>query len=190
MATFFRWYNGRLAARPYLTQGVTTAVLFATGDITAQQLVEKRGAKGHDVSRTGRMALYGGCVFGPVATTWLGFLARRVTFRNARVETAARVAADQLLFAPVMIGVFLGSMATMEGKSPQKRLETTWWPALKANWVLWPAVQFVNFTFLPLQYRLLFANVISIGWNSYLSWVNSKGGTKSKDHELVAAPAT
>lgn len=129
-------------------------------------------------------------VFGPVATTWLGFLARRVTFRNARVETAARVAADQLLFAPVMIGVFLGSMATMEGKSPSKRLETTWWPALKANWVLWPAVQFVNFTFLPLQYRLLFANVISIGWNSYLSWVNSKGGNKSKDHELVAAPAT
>ncbi|UKZ48972.1 Protein required for ethanol metabolism [Trichoderma virens] len=166
MASFFRWYNGRLAARPYLTQGVTTAVLFATGDITAQQLVEKRGAKGHDVSRTGRMALYGGCVFGPVATTWLGFLARRVTFRNARVETAARVAADQLLFAPVMIGVFLGSMATMEGKSP---------PEAPGNYLV---------------YRLLFANVISIGWNSYLSWVNSKGGNKSKDHELVAAPAT
>ncbi|TFA98299.1 Protein SYM1 [Trichoderma ghanense] len=188
MASFFRWYNGRLAARPFLTQGVTTAVLFATGDITAQQLVEKRGIKGHDTSRTSRMALYGGCVFGPVATTWLGFLARRVRLRNARVETLARVAADQLLFAPVMIGVFLSSMATMEGKSAKERLDQTWWPALKANWVLWPAVQFVNFTFLPLQYRLLFANVISIGWNSYLSWVNSKGG--SEDHELIAAPAT
>jgi protein Mpv17 len=127
-------------------------------------------------------------VFGPVATTWLGFLARRVTFRNARVETLARVAADQTLFAPVMIGVFLGSMATMEGKSPKERLDTTWWPALKANWMLWPFVQFINFTFLPLQYRLLFANVISIGWNSYLSWVNSQG--QNKGHELVAVPAT
>lgn len=58
-----RRYNGRLAARPLLTQGVTTAVLFATGDLTAQQLVEKKGLKNHDVSRTSRMALYGGCEF-------------------------------------------------------------------------------------------------------------------------------
>lgn len=56
-------YNGRLAARPLLTQGVTTAVLFATGDLTAQQLVEKKGLKNHDVARTSRMALYGGCKF-------------------------------------------------------------------------------------------------------------------------------
>jgi protein Mpv17 len=36
-------------------------VLFATGDITAQQLVEKKGVEKHDLVRTGRMALYGGC---------------------------------------------------------------------------------------------------------------------------------
>lgn len=57
--TFLR-YNGRLAARPLLTQSITTAVLFATGDITAQQLVEKKGLEKHDLTRTGRMALYGG----------------------------------------------------------------------------------------------------------------------------------
>lgn len=172
--SLFRWYNSKLAARPLLTQSVTTAVLFATGDITAQQLVEKRGVKGHDFSRTGRMVLYGGCVFGPVATKWFGFLARRVTLKNLRVEMLARVACDQALAAPVMIGAFLSSMATMEGASAQERLETKWWPALKANWMVWPFVQIVNFTFLPLQHRVLFANVISIGWNSYLSWVNSQ----------------
>lgn len=56
-------YNARLAARPLLTQSVTTAVLFATGDITAQQLVEKKGVEKHDLVRTGRMALYGGCEY-------------------------------------------------------------------------------------------------------------------------------
>jgi protein Mpv17 len=35
-------------------------VLFATGDVMAQQAVEKRGIKKHDLARTGRMALYGG----------------------------------------------------------------------------------------------------------------------------------
>jgi protein Mpv17 len=47
-----------LAKRPLLTQSVTTGLLFAAGDITAQQLVDKRGAE-HDLTRTGRMFLYG-----------------------------------------------------------------------------------------------------------------------------------
>lgn len=50
----------KLAARPVLTQSVTSAVLFATGDVLAQQLVEKKGVKDHEIARTGRMALYGG----------------------------------------------------------------------------------------------------------------------------------
>jgi protein Mpv17 len=113
-------------------------------------------------------------VFGPAATNWFGFLARRVKLPNRKAETLARVVVDQTVFAPVMIGVFLTSMATMEGASAQQRLEKTWWPALQTNWMIWPAVQVVNFGFLPLQYRVLFANVISIGWNCYLSWVNSQ----------------
>ena len=35
-------------------------VLFATGDVMAQQAVEKVGPKRHNFARTGRMALYGG----------------------------------------------------------------------------------------------------------------------------------
>ncbi|KAJ2981602.1 hypothetical protein NQ176_g1927 [Zarea fungicola] len=174
VVSLLRWYNARLAARPLLTQSITTAVLFATGDITAQQLVDKRGLEKHDFTRTGRMALYGGFVFGPAATTWFNFLARRVTFANKRVETAARVIIDQSLFAPVAIGAFLSSMATMEGASASERLQKMWWPTLCTNWMVWPFVQTINFTFLPLQYRVLFANVVSIGWNSYLSWVNSR----------------
>jgi hypothetical protein len=53
-------YQAKLASRPILTQSVTTAVLFATGDTMAQQLVEKKGWKNHEIARTGRMALYGG----------------------------------------------------------------------------------------------------------------------------------
>jgi hypothetical protein len=54
-------YQMKLAARPVLTQSVTSAVLFATGDAMAQQLVEKKGIQGHELARTGRMAFYGGC---------------------------------------------------------------------------------------------------------------------------------
>lgn len=118
--------------------------------------------------------LFFSVVFGPAATTWFGFLSRNVNVRNRKLETLARVACDQLLFAPVAIGVFLSSMATMERASVKERLDNVWWPALKANWMLWPFVQVVNFTFLPLQHRVLFANIVSIGWNCYLSWVNAQ----------------
>ncbi|KXJ91403.1 sym-1 [Microdochium bolleyi] len=169
-----RWYQSKLASRPLLTQAVTTAVLFATGDVTAQQLVDRRGLEKHDFARTGRMFAYGGLVFGPVATNWFGFLQRNVVLRNKHAEVAARVACDQLIFAPIMINVFLRSMAVMEGTSAQEKVDKSYWGALQANWMIWPFVQAVNFTFVPLQFRVLAVNVVSIGWNCFLSMINSK----------------
>lgn len=156
-----------------LTQSVTTAVLFAVGDITAQQLVERRGLKKHDATRTGRMFLYGGAIFGPAAATWYGLLQRHVVLSTPRKTMLARVAADQGLFAPVFIGVFLSSMAVLEGGSPKDKLDKNYKNALTANYMLWPAAQMVNFSVIPLEHRVLFVNLVSIGWNSYLSFLNS-----------------
>ena len=40
-------------------------VLFATGDVMAQQIVERAGRDKHNYARTGRMALYGGGQLNP-----------------------------------------------------------------------------------------------------------------------------
>jgi protein Mpv17 len=112
-------------------------------------------------------------VFGPVASTWFNVLARRVNFGSANTTILARVACDQGVFAPTMIGVFLGSMAVLEGGSPREKLDKSYSDALLTNWMIWPFVQMVNFKLVPLQHRLLFVNVISIGWNCYLSFLNS-----------------
>ncbi|KAI3394632.1 hypothetical protein diail_2496 [Diaporthe ilicicola] len=168
-----RWYQAKLAKRPLLTQVVTTAVLFGTGDVVAQQAVEKKGLQKHDLARTGRMVLYGGSVFGPAATTWYKFLANNVNLKSANTTMLARVALDQCVFAPVFIGVFLSSMAAMEGNPVGEKLDKNYSTALTSNYMLWPAVQAVNFKFVPLEHRVLFVNVISIGWNCYLSYLNS-----------------
>lgn len=86
----------------------------------------------------------------------------------------ARVAADQLLFAPTFIGIFLSSMAVMEGGSPKEKLSKSYAPALQTNYLIWPFVQMANFTFVPLEHRVLVVNLVSIGWNCYLSMINSK----------------
>lgn len=64
-------------------------------------------------------------------------------------------------------------MATMEGNSVKDKLDKNYKTALTSNYMLWPFVQAVNFKVVPLEHRVLFVNVISIGWNCYLSYLNS-----------------
>lgn len=116
-------------------------------------------------------------MFGPAATTWYGFLARRVGAgpRWGRWGRAGlHVAADQAAFAPAMIAVFLSSMAALEGEPAQARLQAAYLPALRANWAVWPAAQALNFALVPPQFRVLVVNLVSVGWNCYLSFLNSR----------------
>ncbi|RDW87478.1 putative protein sym-1 [Coleophoma crateriformis] len=165
----------KLAQRPILTQAVTSAILFATGDTVAQQVVEKKGIRNQEWARTGRMALYGGAVFGPAATTWFKFLQNKVVLKNKNLEIIARVGADQSFFASTNLFCFLSSMAIMEGSDPKEKLEKSYWNALSTNWMVWPFVQVVNFKFVPLHHRVLLVNILSIGWNCYLSALASRG---------------
>jgi protein Mpv17 len=159
----------------------------------AQQLVEKKGIEKHDLARTGRMALYGGgtnsfpqenrnykltigtAIFGPAATTWFKFLQNKVVLKNKNLEILARVGADQTIFASTNLFVFLSSMAIMEGTSPKEKLDKTYANALQKNWMVWPFVQAINFKLVPLHHRVLVVNVVSLGWNCYLSFLNSQG---------------
>jgi len=45
------------------------------------------------------------------------------------------------------------------------------------NWKLWPAANFVNFKFVPVQLQVLFANFVALIWNTYLSWATSRDVT-------------
>jgi protein Mpv17 len=157
-----------LASRPVLTQSITTAVLFATGDIMAQQGVEGKGMDEHSLARTGRMALYGGCIFGPGATLWYQFLQRKIVIPNKpNLEIVARVATDQTLFASTNLFLFLSSMAMMEGNDPKQALRDKYVTAVKKNWMVWPGVQFTNFKYVPLEHRVLVVNIVSLGEHNY-----------------------
>ncbi|KAI9739663.1 MAG: Protein required for ethanol metabolism [Cirrosporium novae-zelandiae] len=171
----FRWYQRKLAQRPLATQVITTAILFATGDVMSQQVVEKVGWDKHDYMRTVRLGGYGGVVFGPAATTWYKVLQKRVNLSSANKTIAARVGLDQLVFAPIHMVIFLSTMSVLEGTSPQKKLETTYKDAIQKNWMVWPWIQAVNFKLVPLEHRVLVVNVVSLGWNCYLSYINNKG---------------
>lgn len=70
---------------------------------------------------------------------------------------------DQSVFAATNLFCFLSAMAVMEGTDPGEKLRGAYWEALKKNWMLWPAVQAVNFRFVPLGGQVLVVNVVSLG---------------------------
>lgn len=101
-------------------------------------------------------------IFGPAATTWFKAL-QRIQLKSTNGTILARVATDQLLFAPTNMCLFLSTMAVLEGGSPKDKLASTYTPALTKNWMVWPFVQIANFKFVPLEHRVLVVNVISLG---------------------------
>jgi len=87
-----------------------------------------------------------------------------------------RVAFDQFLFAPVGLACFFTFMTVAEGggrKQLGKKFADVYVPALKANYVVWPAVQMLNFRVMPLQFQIPFVSTVGIAWTAYLSLTNA-----------------
>ncbi|EMD42362.1 mammalian peroxisomal membrane protein-like protein [Gelatoporia subvermispora B] len=135
MASFLRAFNASLVRRPMATQCITSAVLFGTGDVLAQQVGEGKG-RDHDFTRTARAAFYGGALFGPALTKWLQLL-NRLKFQTKTKAVMYRVYLDQLVFTPVVVCFFFGSMTFLEGygfSEAQKRISQSYVPTVLRNW--------------------------------------------------------
>ncbi|ROT36690.1 vacuolar membrane protein [Sodiomyces alkalinus F11] len=130
-----------------------------------------------DFERLTRFMAYG---FGmaPVQFKWFKFLSKAfpITKEAAFGPAMKRVAFDQLVFAPLGIACFFTVMTVAEGggrRAVCNKLRDMYVPTLKANFLLWPAVQVINFRLMPVQFQLPFVSTVGIAWTAYLSLTNS-----------------
>ncbi|KAK7172796.1 hypothetical protein R3I93_002808 [Phoxinus phoxinus] len=42
---------------------------------------------------------------------------------------------------------------------------------MKMNWKVWTPFQFININYIPVQFRVLFANLVALFWYAYLASV-------------------
>ncbi|KAI0006338.1 vacuolar membrane protein [Xylariaceae sp. FL0662B] len=141
-----------------------------------------------DFERLTRFMAYG-FVMAPVQYKWFSFLSRAfpITKTSAFGPALKRVAFDQLIFAPFGIACFFSAMTVAEGggrRAVAHKLRDMFVPTLKANYMVWPAVQIINFRLMPVQFQLPFVSTIGIAWTAYLSLTNA-----SEDAELQKAPS-
>jgi len=198
-----RIYQAQFNARPTTTLAVTNGSLSALADIIAQsaQLLNSKSHHHHhhriepppllhyDLHRTLRFATFG-VAMGPLIGRWNKFLEHAFPLRPARLDSiygsrgkvslralGKRVLGDQVVMAPIGLGLFIGSMGLMEGRNAtgvQQKYAEMYLPAIIANWKVWPVAQLINFRFMPLPYRVPFQATCGVFWTLYLSLLNAK----------------
>lgn len=131
-----------------------------------------------DFERLTRFMAYG-FLMAPVQFRWFKFLEKTFPITktgSAFVPAMKRVAFDQLIFAPFGIAAFFTAMTIAEGggrRAVYQKMRDMYVPTLKANYMVWPAVQVINFRVMPVQFQLPFVSTVGIAWTAYLSLTNA-----------------
>ncbi|KAI9545118.1 Peroxisomal membrane protein 2 [Dissostichus eleginoides] len=85
-----------------------------------------------------------------------------------------RLLLGRLIFAPGFLLMFYFVMNILEAKGWrdfESKMRGSYWTALKMNWKVWTPFQFVNINFVPVEFRVLFANMVALFW--YLASVRN-----------------
>lgn len=96
---------------------------------------------------------------------------------NALKTIVKKLLTDQLMVSPICISQFFYSASLLEGKSLAEStnvLKTKFLTVYITDWSVWPAAQFINFYFVPLPYRVLYINVMTMFYNCYLCYVKNQ----------------
>ncbi|EHY56224.1 hypothetical protein HRR83_008737 [Exophiala dermatitidis] len=136
-----------------------------------------RGPQPFDFERLTRFMAYG-FLMAPVQFLWFGRLNKwfPITPKSGTIPALKRVAFDQICFAPFGLSAFFTFMTVAEGGGKEeivRKFQDVYLPTLKANYILWPAVQIINFRLMPLQFQIPFVSTVGIAWTAYLSLTNS-----------------
>ncbi|MCJ1459773.1 hypothetical protein MMC28_010152 [Mycoblastus sanguinarius] len=162
-----------------ISDGIEMPDLDEKSPFASESIIPHRapGPSPFDFERLTRFMSYG-FIMSPLQFQWFAFLSRAFPFtkQSATVPALQRVCFDQLIFAPIGLACFFTFMTVTEGggrRAVTRKFQDVYLPALKANFMLWPAVQILNFRVIPLQFQIPFVSTVGIAWTAYLSVTNS-----------------
>mmetsp|Transcript_18725 Transcript_18725/g.22422 ORF Transcript_18725/g.22422 Transcript_18725/m.22422 type:complete len:274 (-) Transcript_18725:23-844(-) len=171
----FQAYTHSLEAHPLVTKCATSGTVFTVSDLVAQ-LTFERSSGGVDGARIARFGLFGLVVHAPLFAFFFKTLDGLIDpLQLPGLESVGvKVAIDQLLWTPPFLAfLFYVQTAVLQGKGSSQGVEKVRQvlvPTLKVNWRIWVPANVVNYT-LPADLRILWINLISLGFVVYLSTV-------------------
>lgn len=173
----FRAYGRMQARSPILTQLCSTLTIYYLGDLSAQTITSNSfETASYEPIRGVRALIIGGLSSIP-SYNWFLFLGRHFNYSSHLASLAVKICVNQTFFTPVFNTYFFGMQVLLAGEGLGKaweRVKQTVPTSWRNSWKVWPVVTAFSFTFVRPQFRSVFAGVVAIGWQSYLSWLNSR----------------
>lgn len=156
--------------------------LSSLGDVLEQRYeIYTKDLEKWDKKRTLHMA-FSGLTIGLLCHYWYKILDKYIIGKSFHMVTK-KLLLDQFIFSPIMIITFFGSLALLE-KNPmenfKEEVRDKFIRLYRAEWMVWPPAQIINFYFLPTKYRVLYDNVISLGYDVYTSQVKHDKSFRAK----------
>jgi hypothetical protein len=183
-------YKSALRNSPLQTKALTSLVIGLLGELLGAYLRRRKFLATYkfaspasaprlvDFKRLGIFGFYGLAITGPFFHWWYGSLEKFVRNQNIEgngAQVATKILLDRLVMTPPFLLFtlfYMQGMLTMQPKQTVEGVKRAYPTALALNWKVWTVAQFVNFQYVPLDYRVLFGNAVAFWWNCYLSLIN------------------
>ncbi|XP_070509053.1 mpv17-like protein 2 [Chironomus tepperi] len=160
-----------------LTNTVSSGFLMYIGEYFAQRIEKSRNfnENEYDKEKMKQLAVVG-LSQGPLhhyTYLWM----ERLLPGNAKSTIVKKIMSDQFIVSPVFILHYFYTSYFLEGRKvteTNELLKDKFLKVYAADWLVWPATQFINFMFVPLQYRVLYINMITMFYNIFLCYVKNE----------------
>ncbi|KAK2587567.1 hypothetical protein KPH14_003695 [Odynerus spinipes] len=161
----------------YFSSGGTARVIAASPEEDVKDTHEKETTDvtalyEHNYVRTRNMTLVG-LIQGPFHHCFYGLL-EKIAPGKAAKSVIKKTFLDQLIASPTCLIIFFGGLGLMERDEIEeacREIKVKLIDAWKVDCCFWPPAQCVNFLFVPLQYRVLYTNFMTMVYDIFLSYI-------------------
>jgi hypothetical protein len=110
----------------------------------------------------------------PIVHGYTSRLYPKLDVLGARSSLVGKLVLDGLVITPLTMGIYFFTCAVLQGQSNATaldRIRTKTYPAVIDSWKLWPFVNVITYSYVPIHLQVLFINIVGIFWTGYLSYV-------------------
>jgi hypothetical protein len=153
---------------------ITAGLIFGAADTVCQKFLEPAD-KRFDYRRVLNMVMIGGLISAPMGHLWYCKWAPSITQKlttKTKFQPLVSMLADQLLYTPVTLSIFLFSNSYLKDFKSLKaanNIKEKFMSGITTNWKVWPPIVLIGFAMIPPQMRVLYVNVFGFFWSIYLS---------------------
>ncbi|KAJ7979825.1 Peroxisomal membrane protein PMP22 [Quillaja saponaria] len=163
-------YMLQLQLHPLRTKAITTGVLAGCVDVVAQKI---SGAKKLQFRRLLLFMLYGFAFSGTFGHYFHKLMGMIFKEKKGKKIVAKKVILEQLTFSPFStLSFMLYYGLVIEGRpwsAVKNKIRKDYLSLQLSAWKIWPIVGWINYQYMPLQYRVLFHRFVAAFWAIFLN---------------------